>query len=303
MTSQPTIRRATLDDVWACHEVQWASLKDLGARNGAPLPGTAADWWLGAEPLQRFLAAHAGEWWVAEDPDDPGRLIGYARSVERGGLIQLTEFFVLPTAQSRGVGRALIERAFPIGRGDIRSIISSTDVRALGRYYAAGTVVRFPILSIGGQPARAKVSGQLRPIQLESDAEPDLEAVREIEASLVEHARGLDEIRWLLDGREGYLYLRDGRPVGYGFVGNMGSGPVGAIEPGLLADVLLHLEDRAAERGMEQLGFEVPAPNAVATRHLLSRGFRIDPGMSLLMSDRPFGRFDRFLGFSPPVFL
>lgn len=302
MTSHPIVRRATPADVYACHEVQWAALTDFAARNGTPLPGTAADWWLGAEPLQRFLAAQAAEWWVAEE-SDTGRLIGYARSVQQGGLIELTEFFVLPSSQSRGVGRSLIERVLLAERSDIRSIISSTDVRALGRYYGAGTVVRFPILSIGGLPARAELGDQLQPRRVNPGAASDLEAVREIEASLITYARGSDEIRWILENREGYLYLRDGRPVGYGFVGPLGSGPVGADEPELLPDVLLHLEDRAARMGLDRLAFEVPAPNEVATRHLLGRGFQIDPGMSLLMSNRPFGRFDRFLGFSPPVFL
>jgi len=55
--------------------------------------------------------------------------------------------------------------------------------------------------------------------------------------------------------------------------------------------------------GAGQLEVQVPAPNEVATRHFLDRGFRIDPWINLLMSNRTFGRFDRFLGFSPPVFL
>ena len=40
-----------------------------------------------------------------------------------------------------------------------------------------------------------------------------------------------------------------------------------------------------------------------AVRHLLGRGYRIDPWINVLMSDRPFGQFDRFIGFSPPFFL
>src|SRR5437762_13635715 len=155
MTRKPAIRRATPDDAEACHEVLWRSVTDFGTRNGTPLDGTAADWWASGERLQRFLAVHAAEWWVAEEPG-AGTVIGYGRSIERDGLFELTEFFVLPTNQSRGIGKALIERAFPIGRGDIRSIIATTDVRALSRYYAAGTVARFPILTLVGTPADAE---------------------------------------------------------------------------------------------------------------------------------------------------
>jgi hypothetical protein len=47
----------------------------------------------------------------------------------------------------------------------------------------------------------------------------------------------------------------------------------------------------------------VPSVNEVAVRHLLGRGFQIDPWINLLMSDRPFGQFDRFIGYGPPIFL
>jgi hypothetical protein len=43
----------------------------------------------------------AAEWWVAEE-EDSGRLVGFARSIERDGLLELTELFVLPNQQSRG---------------------------------------------------------------------------------------------------------------------------------------------------------------------------------------------------------
>jgi hypothetical protein len=38
-------------------------------------------------------------------------------------------------------------------------------------------------------------------------------------------------------------------------------------------------------------------------RHLMARGFRFDPWINFLMSDHPFGRFDCFVPFGPPMFL
>ena len=302
MTRDPVIRRATTEDVEACHDVLWRSVTDFGRRNGTPLEGTASDWWASGERLQRFLATHAAEWWVAEEPD-AGTIIGYGRSIERGGLFELTEFFVLPTSQSRGIGKALIERVFPVGRGDIRSIIATTDVRALSRYYAAGTVPRFPILTLAGTPAGARPSDDLRPRRLGVDSKADLHAQREVERSILDFARGEGEVRWLLEDREGYLYVRDDMAVGFAFVGNNGTGPIAALDPVDLPDILLHVEDRASELGIERLDFQLPAPNEVGTRHLLGRGFRLDPWVNLLMSNRPFGRFDRVISFGPPVFL
>jgi GNAT superfamily N-acetyltransferase len=304
VTAAPTIRRASAGDAEACHDVMWASVTDFGARSGTPLRGTATEWWASDSggSLHRFLAAHAAEWWVAEEPQK-GTLVGYGRSIERGGLFELTEFFVLPAHQSRGVGRALIERAFPVGRGEIRSIIATTDVRALTRYYAAGTAARFPMLTIGGVPAEAQMVGDLSPHRLDLGSEADRHALGEIDRSVLEHARAEAEIRWLLEDREGYLYRRDGEAIGLAFVGRGGGGPIAALDPADLPDILLHVEGRAHDLGLERLELQVPAPNEVATRHLLSRGFGLDPWVNLLMSNRPFGRFDRLISFGPPVFL
>ena len=250
--------------------------------------------------MQRFLADRAAEWWVAEEDS---QIVGYGRSIERDGLFELTEFFVMPKTQSKGVGRALIERAFPSRPGQVRSIIATTDERALSRYYAAGTAPRFPILTLSGQPQREQGKRDLTPRPIGIDLASDLRGLREIELATLESARGETEIRWLLGDREGYVYTRADTPVGFGFVGKRGTGPIAALEASDLPDILLHVEDRAVNLGLEKIEFQLPGPNEVAARHLLSRGFRIDPWVNLLMSDRPFGRFDRFIGFGPPIFL
>jgi GNAT superfamily N-acetyltransferase len=296
------VRRGTPHDSQACHEVLWASVTDLGMRHGTPLHGSAAEWWASEESLQTFLAAHAAEWWVAEEPDG-GTLIGYGRSIERGGLLELVELFVLPTRQSVGVGRALIDRAFPLGRGDIRSIIATTDVRALSRYYRAGTVARFPMLTLGGVPANAQMAGNMTADPIDVESETDRRILREIDRWVLEYPREEAEIHWLLEDREGFLYRRNEEALGFAFVGRGGVGPVAVLDAGDLPAILLHVEGRAFAADIERIEFQVPAANEVATRHLLSRGFRLDPWVNLLMSNRPFGRFDRLVSFGPPVFL
>src|SRR5215471_5423493 len=49
-------RRATPEDAVACHDVMWASVTDLGRRQGNPLRGSAREWWRSSEPLHRLLA-------------------------------------------------------------------------------------------------------------------------------------------------------------------------------------------------------------------------------------------------------
>jgi GNAT superfamily N-acetyltransferase len=294
------VRRGTPADARPCHDLLWASVTDLGRRRATELEGTANDWWVGGESLNRHLAEHAAEWWIAE-ADDADNPIGYARSIERGGLFELTEFFVRPGEQSRGVGRALLERAFPAGRGEVRSIIATTDVRALGRYYGAGVVARFPYVTMAGTP---RPGGQLGALAAEpiGDAR-SLAAVTEIERAVLEFPRDADELHWLAGAREGTLLRRDGQPAGYAFVSASGSGPVAALDPDDMPAILGHVEARVAQLGVGKLELEVPGINAVAIRHLLTRGFRIDPWINLLMSSRPFGQLDRYIGYSPPVFL
>ena len=238
---------------------------------------------------------------MAEDPD-AGTLVGYARSIERGGLFELTEFFVLPTHQARGVGRALIERAFPAGRGDVRSIIATTDVRALARYYAAGTVARFPMLTIGGVPGAGEMAGDLTPQRIDLGSEQDLDALRTIERSVLGVRPRRSEVRWLLEDREATstcgAVTRWASP----------SGGRAAVVPSPPSIRPTSPTSWCTSRGE-------PAPSAWngstcrcrrPTRSLpppAEPGFRLDPWVNLLMSDRAFGLFDRFLSFGPPVFL
>lgn len=298
-----TIRRGTVDDVTACHDLLWESVTDLARRHGTPIDATAEQAWASAETLHRFLAGHAAEWWVAEERGS-GKLLGYARSIARGGLLELTEFFVVPAHQSAGLGGALLERGFPEGRGEVRSIIATTDIRAQSRYVRAGTTARFPFFSLVGAPSDDGMAGSdLTARVLDAGSDRDCDLVRGLEHTVFEYPRGNAEVRWLLEERQGVLYRRDRAAVGFAFVGSRGVGPIAALEPGDLPAILLDVEARACAAGIAHLDFNVPSVNEVAMRHLLSRGFRLDPWINLMMSSRPFGQFDRCITFGPPLCL
>ena len=80
----------------------------------------------------------------------------------------------------------------------------------------------------------------------------------------------------ILERREGYLYRRGGRSIGFAFVGKGGAGPIAALDADDLAVELLHVEGRAHALGVNRLNLQVPGVNAVAVRHLVGRGFQID---------------------------
>src|SRR6266536_1347137 len=221
-------RPATPDDAVACNDLMWTSVTDLAIRQGTPLGGTAEDWWQSSEALNRLLIKQAAEWWVAEVPAS-GQLVGFARSIERDGLFELTEFFVLPNYQSRGIGRALIGRAFPAGRGNVRSIIATSDVRAQARYYATGTVARFPLFTIGGVPNASAPLDDLTAEPIEGAQ--TIRVQREIERSVLGHQRSDTEMWWLISQRRGHVYRRGDRYVGFSFLGRDGNGPMAALDP------------------------------------------------------------------------
>ncbi|MGH2445940.1 MAG: GNAT family N-acetyltransferase [Candidatus Limnocylindria bacterium] len=298
MTDSYRLRRATAEDSRRAFDVFVPSVRDLATRLNTPWEVEAESLWERLQPLYDHLAEHAAEWWVAEDAAD-GTIIGYARSVARGGLLELSEFFVDPQRQSGGVGAALLERAFPADRGEVRAIIATTDVRAQARYYRAGTAARFPIVAMGATPRTAEPDPAVEIVRADIG---DIKTLRTIEADVLEFDRG-DEFGWLLGLREGYLYRRGGETIGFAFIGASGSGPIAALHPDDQVPILAHVESRAAALELPNLSVEVPMVNEVAIRHLIGRGFRMDTFFTFLMSSRPFGRFDRFIGFAPPFVL
>jgi len=278
------------------------SILDLGRRTGS-MPITGGDdprviprLWETREPLFDHLARNADQFWLAERQ---GRVVGYARSIVRDGLRQLTEFFVLPGEQSAGVGRELMGRAFPADPGRRRAIVASIDARAQARYLKAGLFPHFPIFYFS-RPAQDEPHASDLAFEAVTSSRVVLEALRALDRAVLDVQRD-EEHEWLLANRDGYLYRRRGRVVGYGYLGPS-SGPFALVDPRDWAAVLAHAEAEAA-RGGGAFGVEVPMVNRDAVRFLLGRGFRVDSFFSLFMADRPFGRFENYLFTSPPFFL
>ena len=230
-------------------------------------------------------------------------MLGYARSIERDGTRELTEFFVHPTAQSGGIGRELLARAFPAGGAQHRSIIATTDVRAVSRYLREGLAGRLALASFEAAP---------RAIALETDlarepivaTERTLVALGVIDRALLGHARDVDH-GWLATERPGWLYRRSGQPVGYGYhpIRPSWGGPYAALDAADLPVLLADAETAASEAGQATVSFDMALVARSAIDHLLGRGFRVDPFMMLFFTDGPVDGFDRYVLTSPPFFL
>ncbi|MFN8621701.1 MAG: GNAT family N-acetyltransferase [Chloroflexota bacterium] len=235
-----------------------------------------------------------------------GALAGYARSMRRADVRELTEFFVAPGAAGAGVGRRLLDAVLPTEAGVMRLIIATGDPSAQSRYIRAGFATHAHLLELdgvaGSHPELAPVTDLVAaPLDLADPAH--LDAVAAIDEAVLGHRRDVDQ-RFYAAERTGRRFLRDGRVVGYGWIGSR-TGPVAALDPADLPAMLHALEAVAVEQGRTEIGWNVPGTAQPAAAWLLARGFRLWRMPVFLMSDGPAlpGRFDRYVVTSPPFFL
>jgi hypothetical protein len=243
-----------------------------------------------------FLAETASQFWIAEEQ---GERIGYARSIEHGGMQELTEFFVLPGRQSAGVGSELLSRAFPSSDARYRTIVATLDDRALYRYLKSGVYARFPIKYMYRQAEKVDVASDLQfePMQQEIH----LDSINRIDSQILGHVREPVH-RWIGTTRSGFVYRRGGEVVGYGYLGSTGSGPFALLDEDDYPAVLAQAESMAAQQG-EEFGVETPLINKKAIQYFTERQYRIDSLTVVFMSNEPFGRFENYLCFSPIFFM
>jgi GNAT superfamily N-acetyltransferase len=297
-------RPASPADNRALHDVFLAAISEIDRRVGSvdavddSDPAVREDSWNRWRSLFEHIGATVDLAWVAEN--DAGEIVGYARSIKRDGVRELTEFFVRPQTQGRGLGRELLGRAFPAEGSRHRTILATLELRALGRYLQTGLSARCLILYVSAAPTSNSVSTDLVPAPIGSEA--DLDVLDSIDRHVLGHTRRVDH-EWIIGGgREGFVFRRGDDIVAYGYVGER-SGPVAALEASDTTAVLAFLESRAAERGQKEVGFWLPSVNREATAYLLGRGFRIDPFVATFFTDEPDTGLERYLVTSPPFFV
>ncbi len=279
------------------------ALADLVGRLGFAEEGEGEDeaalaqMWRSKRPLYAHLRQTAEQFWVAQQN---GQTVGFARSILRDGVQELTELFVKPGTQSAGLGRGLIERAFPKEGARNRFIIATSDFRAQALYLKAGMFPRFPIYFFEREPEPVPFETDLQVVPLRADAET-VATLGEIDREVIGFRRDVDH-QWFLANRRGFLYVRNGRPAGYGYVAES-SGPFALLDAADFPTVLAHAESTAQAAGYTQFGVEVPMVNETAVTYLLSRNYKMDVFMAMFMSERPLGHFDRYLVTSPPFFV
>jgi GNAT superfamily N-acetyltransferase len=299
-----TFRRAGPDDSRALFTIFVRAVHELGLRlgvetfsGGGAAPPVPDDLWPEREPLFAHLARTAAHAWIAEEDGVP---MGYARSIVRDGTLELTEFFVLPERQSGGIGRELLERAFPASGARHRSIIATPDLRALARYLRSGLAVRFPIYGFT-RDARPLDAPEGIIAERMDDSASTLDLLAEIDRANLGFRRDPDH-EWLRTVREGYLFREGNRLVGYGYVGGAYNGPFGVLDERDWPAVLAHAE-RIGSALTPVMSLDVPLVNQVAAGWLLGQGYRMSDFMNFYLSDDPNVHFERHIIATPSFFV
>ena len=296
------VRRLTADDSWEAYAIFRRAIADLLTRQGQSWPWEEQDEteWLKWRPLYEHLEATADEAWGAELD---GQLVGYARSIRRADSRELTEFFTLPEAQGKGVGRQLLIRAFPADVSH-RSILATSDPAALSRYLRHGFRATTVVYAFEGRPT-APPAAMLQGLSARSMTDlPEgerYELIGTVDAAVLGARRDADHA-WLASRGHGWLFMRDGHIVGYAYGGTR-LGPIATLDPGDIPAAIGVVETDALAASEEPLSLTVPLANTTATDYLLGRRYRLDPFTMHLLEDHPVVAADRYILTSPPFFL
>ena len=298
-----TYRKATPADDPITFNICMKALEEFSRRSGVQAitgandPETRANLWDIRRPFWEHLSQTSDNYWLAEKD---GKAVGYARSILREDHRELTEFFVLPEAQSAGVGRELLQRAFP-NDAPHRSIVATTDHRAISRYLKSGVYPFLTELYFERIPEPVTFESDLT-IEPADETPASLEALSGLDLAILGHRREVDHL-FLMRDRKLYLYKRNGTVVGYGYIHRDFYGPFALLNEKDFPAVLSHAENEAHKMNAPVVGFEVPANNTSAIDHLTKRNYRLEGFMGSIMSDEPFGKFENYILTSPPYFL
>ena len=271
------------------------SLWDYMLQNGLASPEDENDideYFRQQQNLYVHLEQTASEDWVAVT--GTGDLVGWARSIERDNHLQLTHFFVDPDAQGGGVGRELLDRAFPLDRGDQRSIIATTNTRALSLYLRQDVSFQGMAFSFYGEPNIREFDSDLDIEQVDASSRT-LESIVDIDSQVLGYRRPID-LEFFMNQQPVFLFRSAGRLVAYAFgCDGYSAGPAASLEPEYLPALLHQIERSACHSGMDSLWLTVPAAARQAVTWALSSGYKIDPFYEVLLARQPSMNLDRFI--------
>jgi hypothetical protein len=209
--------------------------------------------------------------------------------------------FVLPADQSKGLGRALLERALAYGeaRGaQIRCTWATLDPRAQARYVMAGMAPRWPIYRLDGNAAaveRLRARAGLDPRAPERPCDPG--AAEMLTAEVFGHGRADDLAHWRPDGGVALAVERGGELAGFAYRRGGRIGPAAGRDDAALVQAVA----AAAAAGGDNVSARVPGACTSLLEAMVGCGFRLG-APTLFMASRLFGRPELYLPSGPILY-
>lgn len=281
-------------------EVMRRASGDLHAAHGEIRPA-------GPEPARAIaFRTHALKFdprgsWVAEAGE---RIAGFGIATVRGEAWYLAALHVLPEFQGYGVGRELLTRCLGIAPPGALLLLLSEALNEVsnGLYMRSGMVPRQALLTLTG-PVTASAAGALAHEPL-GGSPTTASLVDEIDQNVVGVTRRADHVFWAgLPDLLPFRLAAGGRLVGYAYVS--GDGVVGpaAFAPGTdPAAAGAAVIACAREVGAASMRLRIFGAARGLIEYLLGAGFRLEPGIGLLLATEPFGHLDRYLVSSDALF-
>ena len=261
--------RPTRDaDVPAMDEVFRAAIGEVFRRHAFEPPNPSSEAF--AAQHRHLLRHDAERCFVAEAG---GRVVAFTAALERGDAWFLSSLFVRPEHQGRGLGRALLERAWGAESPRRLTLTDSIQPISNGLYARHGLVPTTPLLALVGTP-RVEERDVLEP------AAPTADALAALDLAAYGFDRSVDHAYSRSVG-QGTLWLRGGEPAAYSYVVDGAFiGPVGGLDGRAAADALRAELGRAEG----QVRVLVPGTSREIVEAALAAGLRIGgpPGLLLL---------------------
>ena len=294
-----TYRPAKSEDLEEAERVVQEAGNELRVRHGRqpwPAPPPIA--------FPKFcLAEDPDGVWVAEDGDT---IVGFGFSWMTEKFWFLSQLFVRPSTQTRGIGQALLSKtlmqAERNGATNRALITPAYNIASTGLYLRNGLYPRGPLYRMTAPAqgvARNLVDAGYDATPIAPWPEP-ADWTGRIDQQLLGFRRDLHH-KFLLAGvaARGVRIEQTGGTAGYAYISAEGHvGPL-AIAPDVDAAAVVTTALRCAlESRPSQVSMIVPGRADVVVRAVLALGFRIEEPY-VLMASRPFGNWSNYLPRTP----
>jgi GNAT superfamily N-acetyltransferase len=286
------------EDIQACFDLFFESFNDLHARFGVPLEDPAESDWL------RTALTHLGR----TDPGtlrlaiDDGAPVAFGAACRREGFWFLAFLFVAPRAQTRGVGRRLLEEILPPNEeraGTIlATVVESIQPVSTGLYASFGMAPRTPWYTLEGLERPASLPELPRGVTAAPLTPELLDGCAALDRRLLGYTRSQDLERWLADAIVAMAYLdAEGTMIGYGLTDDGWLSPIASddeISTAAIARDLLGRLDSPSESKLSVLGW-----SGGLIQTLLAAGMRLERYPYVYCSSDPARPHPAYVPYAP----